>query len=253
MSDIEVCTSQKSPIWVKSVYFDQPLKAVGSYYYGDQLQIVSSNLINRLALKIKSKIEKDNQVMISISGATSSGKSTLAVWLIKELCTLFNWPFDFKDMYIYEPKDLAEKLKRKCENKINWFDEGSVALDSLSTTSKVGKLFNNFFNTMRLRHFITIICCPDDDELSKRIMKHADLYIECPDKPPFPPQFKFGARGFFYVSFRIKYGSGKVWDQRIATGTYKKLPKKLKDEYEAIKRSHNYDFEDEFIKGVLNE
>lgn len=253
MSDIEVCKAQTTPIWVKSIYFDQPLKAVSSYFYGDQLQLIYSNLINRLALWIKAKIEKDNQVMISISGATSSGKSTLAVWIIKELCSLFGWPFDFADMYIYEPKDMAKKLKRKCQNKINWFDEGSVALDSLSTTSKVGKLFNNFFNTMRLRHFITIICCPDDDELSKRIMKHADLYIECPDKSPLPPQFKFQARGFFYVTFKVKYGSGKVWSQRIGTGVYKKLPKKLKEEYETIKRLHNVDFEDEFIKGVLNE
>lgn len=253
MSDIEVCKEQRAPIWVKSVYFEQPLKAVGSYYYGNQIQLIYSNLLNRLALWIKAKIEKDNQVMISISGATSSGKSTLAICLIKELCALFNWAFDFNDTYIYSPKDLANKLKRKCENRINWFDEGSVSMDSLATASKVGRLFNNFFNTMRLRHYITIICCPDDEELSKRIMKHADLYIECPSKSPLPPQFKFQARGFFYVSYKIRYGSGKTWEQRIGTGTYKKLPKKLKDEYEAIKKLHNYDFEDEFIKGVLNE
>ena len=253
MTDIEVCKEQTSPIWVKSVYFDRPLKAVASYYYGDKLQLVYSNLINRLALKIKAKIEKDNQALIVISGPTSSGKSTLAVWIIKELCSLFGWPFDFDDIYLYSPEDLARKLKRKSANKINWFDEGSVAMDSLSTTSKVGKLFSQFFNTMRLRHYITIVCSPDDAELSKRIMKHADLFLECPSKSPFPPQFKFQARGFFYVSYRVTYASGKRWEERIATGTYNKLPKKLKDEYEAIKKNRNVDFEDEFIKGVLDE
>lgn len=252
MTDIEVCQAQNKPIWVKSVYFEQPLKAVGSYYYGDKIQLVYSNLINRLALWIKAKIEKDNQVMICISGLTSSGKSTLAVWLIKELCDLFKWPFNFDDIYLYSPEDLARKLKRKCPNKINWFDEGSVAMDSLSTTSKTGKLFSQFFNTMRLRHYITIICSPSaDKELNKRILKHADLYIDCPDKSPFPPQFKFQAKGFFYVSFRIEYESGKRWDERIATGVYNKLPKGLKKEYEAIKLSKNTDFEDVFIKEVL--
>lgn len=254
MSDIKVCKEQTTPIWLKSVYFKEPLKSVGCYYYGGRRHFVYVNLINRLALWIKAKIEKDNQVLIIITGATSSGKSTLAVWIIKELCDIFGWPFDFDDVYLYSSKDLARKLKRKCPNRINWFDEGSVAMDSLSTTSKEGKLFSQFFNTMRLRHYITIICSPvADGELNKRITKHADLYIECPDKSPFPNQFKFQARGFFYVSTRIEYASGKKWDDRIATGVYKKLPKKIKEEYEKIKLSKNTDFEEVFIKEVLGE
>ena len=254
MTDLEVCEKQKNPIWVKSMYFNEPLKAVASYYYGDKMQLVYTNLINRLALWIKAKIEKDNQVMIVISGLTSSGKSTLAIWIIKELCAVFGWPFDFNDVYLYSSKDLARKLKRKCPNKINWFDEGSVAMDSLSTTSKEGKLFSQFFNTMRLRHYITIVCSPSADrELNKRILKHADLYIDCPDKSPFPPQFKFQAKGFFYVSFRIEYDSGKKWEERIATGIYNKLPRALKKQYEEIKLSRNTDFEEVFIKEVLGE
>lgn len=254
MSDFEVCTDQRAPIWVKSVYFEQTLKAVASYYYGDKLQLVFSNLINRLALKIKAQVEKDNQVLVFIKGATSSGKSTLAIHLIKELCQLFGWPFNFEDVYLYSPEDLAKKIKRKCENRINWFDEGSVAMDSLQSTTKTGRLFGQFFNTMRLRHYITIVCSPEvDNELNKRIIKHADYYIECPSKPPFPSQFKFQARGFFYVSVRTVYASGKRWDERIATGIYNKLPKKTKEEYEKIKLSKNTDFESVFIKEVLGE
>ncbi len=251
--DYEVSKKQKAPIWLKSIYFPAPLKAVACYYYGGKRQFVYSNLINRLALLIKDKIDRDNQILIVITGSTSSGKSTLAVWIIKELCQLFGWDFNFNDVYLYAPEDLARKIKRQCPNRINWFDEGSVAMDSLATTSRVGRLFGQFFNTMRLKHYITLVCTPEDSELNGRITKHADLYIECPDYPPFPPQFKFGARGFFYVSYKTKYKSKKVWDQRIATGIYNKLPKKLKAEYEAIKKSRNTDFEDVFIKEVLGE
>lgn len=251
MADIEVCEAQTKPIWLKSAYFENSLKAVGSYIYGNDIQFIYSNLIIRLAEKIKAIIDKDNQVLVVITGDTSSGKSTLAIWLIMELCKLFGWPFNFEDVYVYQAPDLAKKLKRKCENRINWFDEGSVALDSLETASKVGRLFGKWFNTMRLRHYITIMCTPDDSEINKRVTKHADLYIECPSTSPYPPQFKFQARGFFYVSTKYKYRSGRVWDNRIGTGTYNKLPKKIKEEYEKIKLSRNTDFEEVFIEEVL--
>lgn len=249
--DYEVNKKQNSPLWIKSIYFPAPLKSVGCYYYGGRRQFVYSNLVNRLALLIKEKVEKDNQILIVITGSTSSGKSTLAIWIIKELCQLFGWPFNFEDVYLYSAEDLARKLQRRIPNRINWFDEGSVAMDSLNTTSKVGKLFGQFFNTMRLKHYITIVCTPEDSELNARITKHADLYVLCPDYPPFPPQFKFQARGFFYVSTKTKYKSKKIWEERIATGTYNKLPKKLKAEYEAIKLNRNTNFEEIFIEGVL--
>lgn len=253
MTDYEVCKAQTTPIWLKSVYFTAPLKAVGCYYWGGRRHFVYSNLINRLALLIKDKVEKDNQILVIIKGPTSSGKSTLAIWIIIELCKLFGWPFVWEDVYLYSPEDLARKLERKCPNRINWFDEGSIAMDSLATTSRTGRLFSQWFNTMRLHHYISIVCTPEDSEIQGRITKHADLFIECPSTSPFPSQFKFQARGFFYVSTRTTYKSGKKWEDRIATGTYPKLTKKLKEEYEAIKLSRNSDFEGVFIKEVLGE
>lgn len=238
------------PVWVKSVYFKDPMKLCGMYWYGDEPRGVFANMTTRLAEKILERVKSDNQCLIVISGSTSSGKSTLALQIIKELCDKMGYDFVLDDMYIYSPEDLARKLKRGCQNKINWYDEGSVSLNSLATTSKTGKLFGQFFDTMRLRHFISFLCTVEDSEINKRITKHADFYISCPKKPPF---LGFQARGFYHVTYKIYYDSGKVWEQFIGTGIYKKLPKKLKEQYEAVKRARNIDFEQVFIKEVLGE
>lgn len=238
------------PVWVKSAYFKDPMKMVGMYWFGDEPRGIFSNMTERLASKIIERVKSDNQCLVVISGLTSSGKSTLALQIIKELCDRMGYDFVLNDMYIYSPEDMARKLQRGCQNRINWFDEGSVSLNSLSTTAKSGKLFSQFFDTMRLRHYINFVCVPEDGELNKRITKHADFYISCPKKAPF---IGFQPRGFYHVSYKIVYESGKVWDQFIGTGIFKKLPKKLKTEYEAIKQSRNVDFEKVFIKEVLGE
>lgn len=248
MSDI--MPIEGPPIWVKSPYYKKPVKWVGRYYYGDEPRDIFANLVKRIAEKIADIVDSDNQAMIVIIGPTSTGKSTLALTIIAELCRIYKYDFNLEDIYIYAPEDLARKLKRKCENRINWFDEGSVSLNSLETMSKEGRLFNKFFDTMRLRHFINFICIPEGKEINARVVKHANLYIKCPKKAPF---FGFDNRGFFHASIKIKYESGKEWDQFIGTGIYPKLPKKLKVEYEKIKNAHNVVFEDEFIKGVLKE
>lgn len=246
----EIAIQHARPVWVKSVYFKDPMKLCGLYWYGDEPRGIFANMTTRLADLIIERVKSDNQCLVVISGPTSSGKSTIALEIIKELCDKLGYDFILDDMYIYSPEDLARKLKRKCENKINWYDEGSVSLNSLATTSKTGKLFGQFFDTMRLRHFISFLCTPEDSEINKRITKHADLYISCPKKAPF---FGFQARGFYHVSYKIIYESGKVWDQFIGTGIFKKLPKKLKEQYEAVKRARNTDFEQVFIKEVLGE
>ena len=238
------------PVWVKSVYFKKPMKLCGMYWVGDEPRGIFANMNERLAELIIERVKSDNQCLVIISGPTSSGKSTEAVTLIKLLCEILGYEFNLDDMYIYSPEDLARKLQRKCENKINWYDEGSVSLNSLATTSKTGKLFGQFFDTMRLRHFISIVCAPEDSEINKRITKHADFYITCPKKAPF---IGFQPRGFFNVSYKIIYESGKTWDQFIGTGIFKKLPKKLKEQYEAVKKARNTDFEQVFIKEVLGE
>lgn len=246
MSDYELI--EGPPIWVKSPYFRKPLKWVARYYYGDEPRDVFANLVKRIAEKIADIVESDNQALIVISGPTSTGKSTLGLSIIAELCRIYKYPLALEDVYIYSPADLANKLDRKCENRINWFDEGSVSLNSLETMTKEGRLFSKFFDSMRLRHFINIVCIPEGKEINARILKHANLYIKCPKKAPF---IGFDNRGFFHTSIKIKYESGKEWDQFTGTGIYPKLPKKLKNAYEDVKRAHNEVFEDEFIKGVL--
>lgn len=256
MSDTEII--EGPPIWVKSPYFKKPLKWVGRYYYGDDARDIFANLVKRIAEKIADILEKDNQVMVVISGDTSTGKSTLALLIIVELCKILKYDINtsdydscvnlLKDVYVYEPADLAEKLDRGCTNRINWFDEGSVSLNSLETMTKGGRLFSKFFDSMRLRHFANFICIPEGKEVNARVVKHANLYIKCPKKAPF---IGFEHRGFFHTSYKIKWDSGKEYDQFTGTGIYPKLPKKLKLAYEEVKRQHNAVFEKEFIEGVL--
>ena len=236
------------PLWVKSPYYRKPLKWVGRYYMGDEPRDIFANLVKRIAEKIADIVESDNQVMVIISGDTSTGKSTLALSIIAELCRIYKYDLNLDDIYIYEPADLARKLDRGCPNRINWFDEGSVSLNSLETMTKEGRLFSKFFDSMRLRHYINLVCIPEGKEVQARILKHANLFIKCPKKAPF---FGYDNRGFFHTSVKIRYASGKEWDQFTGTGIYPKLPKKLKTAYEDVKRAHNVVFEEEFIKGVL--
>ena len=109
-------------------------------------------------------------------------------------------------------------------------------------------MFSKFFDSMRLRHYINLVCIPEGKEVQARILKHANLFIKCPKKAPF---YGYDNRGFFHTSVKIRYASGKEWDQFTGTCIYPKLPKKLKTAYEDVKRAHNVVFEEEFIKGVL--
>ena len=228
-------TEIEEPIKVKTPFFETPLDWCTSYYGYD----VFANLLDAVADWCVERLKNDNQCVVIIRGHTGSGKSHLAMQLIKRICERLKLPFDINEMYLYSLYDLAEKIQRKSKNPINWYDEGSITFNSLDSTSEAGKLMGMFFDTMRIDHYISIICLPSDKEMSGRIIKHANLFLECPEKVPLP---NFSPRGFFEVYKRTIYKSGKFYDARLGTGIFRPIPKKIREQYDLIKRKKADEF-----------
>lgn len=239
-------TESAPALLVKSDYFDRPMRLVGTYRDN---RPIYSNLIDGVVDLIKSRIASDNQCVVLITGPTGSGKSTLALQIIRRY---EGGKPNLEDIYIYSQEDLARKLKKEkageTVSKINWFDEGSVTLNSLNTTSRAGQRFSQFFDTMRIDHYVSIICMPDGKDMNGRIERHVDIVIKCPKTAPL---WNFSAKGFFDVTKRIVWPSGKVYEDTLGTGIYRDVPKKLRETYQKIKRERANAFKDQIIEEML--
>ena len=238
-------TETDSPvIWVKLPKFDKPVRWITSYYdydvFGDLLDAIADWCVNQ--------IKEDNQCLIVIRGGTGSGKSNLAMQLIKRILDILKLDWVLNEMYLYTLYDLAEKIENGSKNPVNWYDEGSVTFNSLNSTTEEGKLMGMFFDTMRIDHYISIVCMPNDKEMNGRIIKHADLFLECPDRVPLPD---FSSKGFFEVYTRKIYKSGKHFDTKIGAGIFRPIPKKIRDEYEAKKRQKADEFKQNLARKLL--
>lgn len=220
---------REEPLTVLTPYFNTPLVWTVSYYGYD----VFINLLDAIADWCVECLDNDNQCVIIIRGDTGSGKSNLAMQLISRILDRLKLPWVLDDMYIYSLLDLAKKIERKSNNPINWYDEGSITFNSLNSTSEEGKLMGMFFDTMRIDHYVSLIVLPSDKEINGRILKHANLFLECPKKVPIPD---FAARGFFECYKRTNYKSGKYYDHKIGAGIFRPIPKKKREPYENLKR-----------------
>ena len=237
-------TETEPPVKVIIPQFKTPLNWTVSYYGWD----VYSNLVDAIANWCMERLENDNQTVILISGDTGTGKSHLAMQLIKRILALLHLDWVLTDMYLYSLSDLAEKIERKSNNPINWYDEGSVTFNSLNSTSEEGKLMGMFFDTMRIDHYISIICMPSNKEINGRILKHVNLFLKCPDKVPIPD---FSPKGFFNCIFRTTYESGKYWDNNIGSGIFRPIPKRIRVPYEELKRQKADEFKLMLAKKIL--
>lgn len=228
---------------IKSDYFDVPLKFIS----GSIDTPIYSNLIEAIADKIKKKIKADGQFMLVIRGPCGSGKSNIAMQIIRAI----NPSFSFEECYIYSPVDFAKKIQRGSKEPINWFDEAIVMFNSLNVMSAGGRMMGAYFDTMRLDHGINILCLPNDAEIDGRVKKHMDMLIECPDKSPLPKWAGYSARGFFEVINRRTYRSGKYYDDSIGIGYCRPVPKKIDAEYRLIKKKHADEYKRKFIERLL--
>lgn len=232
------------PVEVVSDYFpDLVLTCVGNYGPNGRYPIYS-DLIDAMAYTAKTRLKNHHQNVFLIEGGTGSGKSTLAI----QICKAIDKDWSLSDNYIYGLTDLKRKLKTKQENCINFFDEGSVILNSFNSQRKEDKQLTVLFDTMRSLNWTTIICIPDYESCNKRIREnHVDYRLICPSKAPLPNR---ASRGFFNVYKRKRASfQKKVFWLPIGTGIYDALKPQLETEYHQIKRRS----QDRILASFINE
>lgn len=206
-------------------------------YYGKIEGIYSDaydDLIKRLAWRVK----HDMQNVIIIDGDTGSGKSAMALNICVDLSKRLKCGFDLSKDYIYDMSDLWRKLDDEYANPINLLDEGTVTIASNTAQEKQSKQFTTLLDTMRSKHWTTIICTPGYKRVNAVVRKdHADFKIRCASKTH--PLVAGYGRGFFEcrrVSRKEFDDSNKdpVWGMMYA-GVFNDYPAILKDEYLSIK------------------
>lgn len=206
-------------------------------YYGKIEGIYSDaydDLIKRLAWRVK----HDMQNVIIIDGDTGSGKSAMALNICVDLSKKLKCGFDLSKDYIYDMSDLWRKLDDEYANPINLLDEGTVTIASNTAQEKQSKQFTTLLDTMRSKHWTTIICTPGYKRVNAVVRKdHAEFKIRCASKTH--PLVAGYGRGFFEcrrVSRKEFDDSNKdpVWGMMYA-GVFNDYPEIIKDEYLSIK------------------
>lgn len=210
--------------------------------YNRKLGIYSDaydTLVKVLAARIKNKQEN----VILIEGEVGSGKSTLAIQIAMDLAKALGKTFDMERDYVYNLDALWKKLDalEKDDAPISWFDEGSVALNSLDSRSRGAQDVNAILDTCRDHGITTIICCPSYRNVNKSIIRnHVTYKLECtPPTGSFIPDY---GRGGFEVTDRRfskkqRYNPDPYWNV-LYTGIFLPLDSELEKKYKLIKAKH---------------
>lgn len=206
-----------------------PSRGVTMGIYSDAVDIFVSEIVERY--------RNDMQSVIVTEGGTGSGKSTFSIQLCLAIAKAIDVDFDLSHDYIYSLEDLWEKLETSVGSPISLFDEGAVTLASGNAQKKQDKDMVTLFNTMRSRHWITVINIPSIYNLNKSVRAvHADYKCRCND--PDKPLIKGYSRGFIEISRAERYefnqNSDPYWFL-MYTGVFGDLPKKVKEKYLPIK------------------
>ena len=202
------------------------------------------DLIKRLAKRIRN----DMQNVIMVEGETGSGKSAFALNLCLDLARELRTGFDLEHDYIYSPNDLWKKLENPDANPINLLDEGTVTIASNNAMQKSDRNIQVLFDTMRSRHWTTVICAPNSQYVNKAIRTvHAEFKIRCTAENK--PLIQGYGRGFFECrrAERKEFGKEEPRWLMMYAGVFGDYPAMLKDEYLAIKNQH----QDEMLQQMV--
>lgn len=207
---------------------------------------IYSDLMDVFAEILKSRVRSNYQNVIAVIGGTGSGKSS---WALQE-CFKVDPRFTLAGNYIYSTSDLASKLAQPpgTVSPVNFFDEGSVILNSNRHSTKESTDIVVLFDTMRSRGMTTFICIPELRSLNNRIREdHLNYLVVCGEKAPDPGYYK---RGFFklFVRTRPSTFSNKIFWKPLAWGIYKPLKPKLDKEYQEYKRRAQERLLDDFYE-----
>lgn len=203
------------------------------------------DLIKRLAQRIKD----DLQNVIVIEGETGSGKSAMALNLCLDLARELKVGFDLEHDYVYSADDLWKKLGREDSNVISLMDEGTVTISSNNAMRASDKQIATLFDTMRSKHWTTVICTPNLNRLNSVIRKdHTEFKIRCASKNK--PLIRGYGRGFFECrrAVRNEFGKDEPRWYMMYAGIFGDYPPMLRDEYLHIKEMH----QDQLMRQYVN-
>lgn len=226
---------------------NEVMHRIGTSVYDNPPLPIYSDLLEGFARHLNKRIKANYQNVVAVVGIPGSGKSTAGY----RLCRLIDPYFTLEFNYIYSTADLATKLSKPKENvsPVNFFDEGSVILNSSKHSTRESTDIVVLFDTMRSRGMTSIICIPEIRSLNNRIREdHVNYLLVCGEMAPLPG---YKRRGFCKLFMRTRPGgtfSHSVYWKPIAWGIYKKLPPKLEKEYLTFKQRSQETLLDDFYE-----
>lgn len=182
--------------------------------------------------KLKNRIKDHYQNVIMIDGGTGSGKSNLAVGLLR----LMDPDWSISAGYAADTREYLDLLSNP-ESKLILVDEATNVLNALEYRDARSNAAVKMLDMMRSFGRTSILCTPNFMAVNKRVRNdHTDYMLALPDKPLVRG---YGRRGFFelYIPVRNLWAEDTFW-QCAGAGIFPELDSETKEEYETIKLEH---------------
>ena len=211
--------------------------------YANNQKTIIKDVCGVFAKALNKRCKQDFQNIVVVDGGTGSGKSTFAIRLARAIDP--NWKLS--ENYIYNVNDLKQKLENPRASPVSLFDEGSIILSSKNSLRGDDKEIIGLFDTMRTRHWTTIICCPSMFSLNKTLRTtHIDFRCLCPSESPI---YGYQSRGFVHIhGHRRGDWNNNDFFPYLTTGVFDKLPRAIQTEYNEIKNLKQARLINDFIR-----
>lgn len=232
------CPFKGEVVWNSKLHSN--MHCVATYQGGKG---VYSDMINVLGKTFRASLKSDEQVILVIEGQPGSGKSTLGIQLARAIKP--DWSLE--NGYIYDEKDLAEKMAEKSTDNVFLFDEASITVNSRDSMSRSSRNIIAILDTCRSRHNSIIFVLPSFDDLNKSIRDRLCQYrIYCLSRTEKLVPKVNDSRGFFKVYAPSTGQFMDVYWNLLGAGIFSKLDEKTQKEYNKLKLRH----QEEFIKTI---
>lgn len=228
---------------------------------------------------LKTRVKKDWDAVIGITGEEGSSKSTLASWLVYQGCLYDGMTEDealekFVEYTIFSPnKDrVQEQITKSTRYSVVNADEAIKILYKQNWATPIQKFLNMFYALCRQENKISILCMPRFLDFNEFFRNHRiKFWIHVLDrgvgvmfeKDWFPasadPWFLKSATKMNEEMYKRKHTSDFNIDEKIAALSklknfvgvvrFEDLPTKLKNAYKKGKAQYAYEDLDEQVKG----
>ena len=152
--------------------------------------------IKSFANLIDTTLKSDRQMIVCITGTTGTGKSTLAIWILKALYKINGFDLKLDEALVYSAEEFAERYKTNPKYHGVIVDEAINLAYSLDFQTKESSQIVKIMNLYRTVNNITFWILPNFWNLNKSIRdglvdvwinipKRSMSYVLLPDKNPF--------------------------------------------------------------------